>query len=225
MESRPAEQNEKIQAQRAARILDQLEQCYPDARPMLHFSNPFECLVAVILSAQTTDEQVNRVTTGLFQSFPDAVSMAQADIDELEMLIHSVGLYRSKAKNLKAMAAMLQNIFDSAVPQELDQLLQLPGVGRKTANVVMAVAWGIPGFGVDTHVARLCQRLGLIDSSNPEQIERYMKGILPPERWVMAHHVLIFHGRRVCTAKKPRCTECVVLAQCPHYQLTSKTSN
>lgn len=202
------------EARRVAGILDLLEQAYPDARPMLTFKDPFECLTAVILSAQTTDEQVNRITKELFACYPGAAALAEADLEELEAIIRSVGLYRSKAKNLKAMARELVDKYDAAVPQDFAALNALPGVGRKTANVVQAAAWGIPGFGVDTHVARLCQRMGITDSSNPEQIEKYMKSIVPEARWIMAHHVLIFHGRRVCRAKKPGCADCVVSDLC-----------
>ncbi|MDO4540756.1 MAG: endonuclease III [Syntrophomonadaceae bacterium] len=208
--SRPAAR----EIRKANAIIDILERAYPDARPMLDYRSPFECLTAVILSAQTTDEQVNRITPQLFARFPDADSMADAARDEVEDLIRSVGLYRSKAKNLQAMATMLREEFGSRVPQDFTALNSLPGVGRKTANVVQAAAWGIPGFGVDTHVARLCRRMGLIDSKNPEHIEKYMKSVLPPERWIIAHHALIFHGRRVCLAKKPGCDDCAVSELC-----------
>lgn len=204
----------RIEEQRIKAIIDELEREYPDARPMLIFANPFQCLVAVILSAQTTDGRVNSITPRLFARFPDAAALAEAELEELEDLIRSVGLYRNKAKSLKAMAIMLRDRFDRQVPRDFAALNALPGVGRKTANVVQAAAWGIPGFGVDTHVARLCRRMGFIDSKNPEQIEQYMKSMLPEERWIIAHHVLIFHGRQVCHAKKPGCADCTVSAWC-----------
>lgn len=197
-----------------ANVLNALEREYPDAGTLLKYSNVFELLVAVILSAQSTDEQVNRVTPDLFKQFPTPESMAGADLQELEQAIKAVGLYRSKAANIKKMARVLLDKFNGVVPGEFEQLLELPGVGRKTANVVMDVGFGEPGLGVDTHVHRVTNRVGMVNSTQKNQTEHYLKQLIPEHKWGQAHHLLIFHGRRVCKARKPDCSNCILESQC-----------
>lgn len=195
-------------------ILRILEQEYPQAGTLLRYSNTFELLVAVILSAQSTDEQVNRVTPALFDKFPTPESMAQADLRELEEAVRAVGLYRSKAANLRKMAQALVDQYEGTVPGEFEELLKLPGVGRKSANVVLAVGFDKPGLGVDTHVQRVANRLGLARTKQPEQTEHVLKQLIPEHKWSRAHHLFIFHGRRVCKARYPDCENCVLVFLC-----------
>lgn len=203
-------------------VLELLKQKFPDAGTQLNYHSLFELLVAVILSAQCTDQQVNRVTPALFARFPDAYAMAEAGISELEELIKSVGLYHSKARNLKNMAQMLVTKYEGQVPGSFEQLLELPGVGRKTANVVIAVGFGGPGLGVDTHVHRVANRLGLVNSRDRNVTEKKLKEIISPEQWNQAHHLLIWHGRQVCKARKPDCSRCVLQEYCQFYQQQRK---
>jgi endonuclease III len=205
----------KNHLQQAAGVLEILARTYPEARCALHFSSPFQLLVATILSAQCTDQQVNRVTPLLFQRFPDAVALAQAPLAEVEQLIHSTGFYHSKARNLLGMAAGLQARHHGQVPKTLEELVALPGVGRKTANVVLGTAFGIPGMVVDTHVKRVSFRLGWTRQIDPVKIERDLCALLPSSAWTSAGHLLIQHGRAICKAPSPLCTCCPVLAQCP----------
>lgn len=187
---------------------------YPDAQTMLVFNSRFELLVAVILSAQSTDVQVNRVTAELFKKYKNPEDMAAISLSELEHLIKGVGLYKSKAKNIKAMAEILINQHNGQVPAEFDQLMQLPGVGRKTANVILAVGFNQPGLGVDTHVHRVANRLGLVDTKNAHKTEKELKELIPQELWSQSHHLFIWHGRRVCKARNPMCEQCVVKELC-----------
>lgn len=202
-------------SKRIKQILDLLMQEYPDAGTMLEFDSIFQLLVAVILSAQTTDAQVNRVTAGLFSQYSTAQDFADLDPAVLEDLIKAVGLYRSKAKNIQAMAQKLMQEYGGEVPADLNELITLPGVGRKTANVVLAVGFGLPGLGVDTHVKRLAQRLGLVNTKNADKIEKELKVLIPQEMWSKSHHLLIWHGRRVCKARKPQCGHCLLDSLCP----------
>jgi len=195
-------------------VLDLLRQHYPDAGPRLVFSNPYQALVATILSAQTTDEQVNRVTPALFEKYPDVKALAEADPADVEDIIKSVGLYKSKAAHLVAAAQKILTDYQGKVPADFDSLLSLPGVGRKTANVVLFNAFGKPGLGVDTHVHRVANRIGLCETKKPEGTEKRLKEVIPEERWGEAHHLLIFHGRRCCRARKPECTACPLLDIC-----------
>ncbi len=202
-------------SKRIKQILDLLMQEYPDAGTMLEFDSIFQLLVAVILSAQTTDAQVNRVTAGLFSQYSTAPDFADLDPAVLEDLIKAVGLYKSKAKNIQAMAQKLMQEYGGEVPADLNELITLPGVGRKTANVVLAVGFGLPGLGVDTHVKRLAQRLGLVNTKNADKIEKELKVLIPQEMWSKSHHLLIWHGRRVCKARKPQCGHCLLDSLCP----------
>jgi len=201
---------------RITAILDELDRLYPDAHCELHFRNPFELLISVILSAQCTDDRVNLITPTLFERFPDAKALAESDQEEVEKIIFSTGFYRNKAKNIRAAAKKLCEKFGGAVPQTMVELLTLPGVARKTANVVMGTAFGIPsGVVVDTHISRLSQRLGMTGEDEPEKIERDLQKLWPQERWIMSGHRLIWHGRRVCFARKPSCATCTLRPLCP----------
>lgn len=201
--------------QRALEILSRLQFLYPDATCSLNYATPVQLLVATILSAQCTDERVNKVTPALFGRFPDAESLANADILELEELVRSTGFYRNKAKNIKAACRMIVNDFNSVVPNEMPELLKLPGVARKTANVVLAHAYGInAGVTVDTHVKRLSQRLGLTKNTEPIGIEKDLMKLLPQPDWENWSIRLIYHGRAVCKARSPGCDVCKLADLC-----------
>ncbi|WP_297569369.1 endonuclease III [uncultured Faecalibaculum sp.] len=196
-------------------IIRELETIFPDAECELHHDTPFQLLVAVVLSAQTTDAAVNRVTPALFAAYPDAASMAAASPAQLEPYIQSIGLYRTKAKNIAALARDLEELHGGQVPSSRKELESLPGVGRKTANVVRSVAFGIPSFAVDTHVDRISKRLGLAKPQDQvEKVEEKLKRKISRELWNRGHHEMIFFGRYFCTARNPRCTECPFTAIC-----------
>ena len=197
------------------RILNTFDEMFPDARCVLNHSNNLELLVAVMLSAQTTDESVNKLTSHLFQKYKTVEDYANASLSELESDLHSIGLYRNKAKNIKAMAQALQTRFNGVVPASHDALISLPGVGRKTANVVMAEGFGYPAIAVDTHVFRVSNRLKLGIAKTPEEMEQKLQKAIPKKDWAAAHHWLIYHGRRVCKARKPLCNECFLNHLCP----------
>ena len=189
---------------------------YPDAHCELDFRNAFELLVATVLSAQTTDVRVNLTTPALFAAYPDAHALAAAPIEHLEELVKSTGFFRMKAKNIQGLARALVERHGGEVPADLDALVQLPGVGRKTANVVLGNAFGINhGVVVDTHVGRLSVRLGLTPETDPVKVEQALMPLFPRDAWTMLSHLLIFHGRRVCDARKPRCGECSLAEVCP----------
>lgn len=199
----------------ARRVVRTLSRLYPDAGCALRFRSPFELLVATILSAQCTDDCVNRVTPGLFARFPDAESLARAELGEVEALIHPTGFFRTKSRNLVTMARCLVEEHGGNVPQDLDCLMRLPGVGRKTANVVLGTAFGIAsGVVVDTHVKRLAYRIGLTEATDPEAVERDLMAAVPRREWIALSHRLIQHGRAVCRARGPRCTSCGLQALC-----------
>ena len=201
--------------QRALEILSRIQNLYPDATCSLDYSTPVQLLVATILSAQCTDERVNKVTPGLFGSFPDAESLANADLTELEKLVHSTGFYRNKAKNIQGACRMIVSDFNSVVPNTMTELLKLPGVARKTANVVLAHAYGInAGVTVDTHVKRLSQRLGLTKNTEPVGIEKDLMALLPQPDWENWSIRLIYHGRAVCKARSPSCDICELADLC-----------
>ncbi|MBD2393488.1 endonuclease III [Cyanobacterium aponinum AL20118] len=203
---------------KAIEILNILKQLYPTATCSLNYDTPLQLLVATILSAQCTDERVNKVTPALFKRFPDAQSFAQADREEIENLIRSTGFYRNKAKNIQNACIRIVNDFDGKVPQTMTELLTLAGVARKTANVVLAHAFGIiEGVTVDTHVKRLSNRLGLTKHSNPIQIEKDLMKLLPQPEWENFSISIIYHGRAVCNARKPRCPECTLSHLCPSF--------
>lgn len=189
-------------------ILKRLEEHYPEAKPALHFASPFQLLIATILSAQTTDRQVNAVTDGLFETHPDAASMAGLNQSELEGIVKSCGFYKTKAKNILATCRALIEKYGGKVPRTMEELTALPGVGRKTANVVLSNAFGTPAIAVDTHVFRVSNRLGLADAKDVFETEKQLMEAIPKDKWSQAHHWLIWHGRRVCDARKPDCKRC-----------------
>ena len=200
---------------RKQRILKKLEEMYPEAGPELHFSNPYETLIATILSAQCTDKQVNRVTPAVFARYPDANTMADARVEDLFPMVKSCG-FKSKASNIIAACRMIRDEHDGQVPSSREELTRLPGVGRKTANVVLSNAFGLPAFAVDTHVFRVTNRLGLCRADTVEETERQMTALIPEEKWGRAHHWLIWHGRRVCKAQHPLCDTCPLRADCAY---------
>ena len=205
---------------RAPVILERLKLAYPDAACALDHRNAFELLVATILSAQTTDVRVNLVTPALFARYPDAATLARARQTDVEKIIQSTGFFRNKARSIIGMAQALVADHGGEVPSTMDQLLSLPGVGRKTANVVLGNAFGInEGVVVDTHVARLSRLLGLTRHTEPEKIERALMSLFPRDDWALLSHLLIFHGRRVCIARRPKCGECVLADLCPSARL------
>jgi endonuclease-3 len=199
-----------------ATVLERLLQEYPEAGPRLNFLSPYQALVATILSAQTTDAQVNRVTPALFARYPLVQSLASADADDVSEMIRSVGLYRAKAEHLVAAARLIMQQNGGVIPDTLAGLLTLPGVGRKTANVLLANAFGKPGLGVDTHVHRVANRLGLAAAKMPEGTEQQLKALIPEQEWGLAHHLFIFHGRRTCSARRPDCPSCVLNDLCAY---------
>jgi endonuclease-3 len=202
--------------QRALEVLNRLKQLYPDATCSLDYQTPVQLLVATILSAQCTDERVNKVTPELFRRFPDAEALASAELSEIEALVRSTGFYHAKAKNIQAACQMIMTDFGGEVPNQMEQLLKLPGVARKTANVVLAHAFGInAGVTVDTHVRRLSQRLKLTEHEDPIHIERDLMKLLPQPDWENWSIRLIYHGRAVCNARKPNCDRCDLANLCP----------
>lgn len=202
---------------RARRINRELTQLYPDAHCELDYTDALELLVATILSAQCTDKRVNAVTPALFRRYRSAVDYASADREELEKIIQSTGFFRSKANSLIRLGQELCDRFGGAVPGALDQLVTLPGVGRKTANVVLGNAFGVPGITVDTHFARLVRRFRWTVETDPVKIEHEVGGLFPAKDWTMLSHRLIWHGRRVCHARRPACGACSLAALCPSY--------
>ena len=195
-------------------ILSRLEEMYPDAKAELIFSNPYQMLVATMLSAQCTDKQVNKVTPAVFARWPDPDAMADAQVEELFPLVKSCG-FRSKASNIIAACRVIREKHGGQVPDTMEALTELPGVGRKTANVVLSNAFGIPAFAVDTHVFRVSNRLGLCRAATVEETERQMTRLIPREKWGRAHHWLIWQGRRLCKARNPLCEECALKDLCP----------
>ena len=201
---------------RVQKIIELLEKKHAEAKIALHFKNPLELLVATILSAQATDEQINALTPKLFQKYRTAKDYANADLTELEQDIKSSGFYHNKAKNLKNSAKMIVEKYNSQVPKTMQELVELPGVARKTSNIVLFNAYGIvAGIAVDTHVRRLAQRLGLTENTNQDKIEKDLMNIVPKDKWMRITDLLIFHGRRVCKARKPLCDVCVLNKICP----------
>jgi len=209
----------------AAQVVRRLKAAYPDAHCALNFHSPLQLLVATILSAQCTDVRVNIVTKDLFQKYPDAEAFAAAKPADLERAVQSTGFFRNKAKNIKACCTDLVEQYGGRVPEDLGSLVKLAGVGRKTANVVLGTAFGIPsGVVVDTHVARLSKRLGLTRQTDPVKIERDLMAVLPKREWVDFSHRMIAHGRKICIARKPKCEECPLLTTCPQIGVAEKRS-
>jgi endonuclease III len=201
-----------------AAILDILGKTYPDAKCSLDFTNPLELLVATVLSAQCTDERVNQVTKSLFNKYRSARDYADAPLQELEEDIRSTGFFRNKAKSLKSCGTSLVDRFRGQVPRMLDELVTLPGIGRKTANVILGAAFDTPGIVVDTHVSRVAQRLGLTRHQDPAKIEFDLMELVPRPRWTRFSHELIWHGRQICTARNPKCPQCPLLEHCDYGQ-------
>jgi len=208
--------------QRTKIILNTLKELYPDAKCELNYETPFQLLVATILSAQTTDKKVNEVTKDLFKEYPDVDGFLTLSIEELEVRIKQIGLYRTKAKNLMIMCNQLKNNFKGEVPQTMEEIITLAGAGRKTANVVLSNAFGVPSIAVDTHVFRVSNRLALADSDNVLEVEKQLQQEIPKKEWSLAHHLLIFHGRRLCMARNPKCSECPLKNRCKHYKAVAK---
>ena len=208
---------------RAEQTIERLAREYPGAECALVHDNAFQLLVATILSAQTTDENVNKVTPELFAKYPTASDLAHADPADVERLVHSTGFFRSKTKNLIGMARALEDDFDGEVPTDLDDLVKLPGVGRKTGNVVRSVAFDLPGLPVDTHVGRVSRRLRLTNETDPVKAELDLNALVPPEERGRFSLRLILHGRQVCFARKPNCPDCVLLDICPSADLVGRS--
>ena len=198
-------------------VLDGLSAQHPDAKPELVFTNPYELLIATILSAQCTDKQVNKVTPKLFRAYPDPMAMAAASVEDVEGYIRSCGFYHNKAKNIVSACNDIAERFNGEVPGDRVGLESLAGVGRKTASVVLSNAFGVPAIAVDTHVFRVSNRIGLANASTVEATEKQLMANIPEDKWSIAHHWLIFHGRRVCSARNPKCENCMIKELCRHY--------
>ena len=201
--------------QRVARILSTLQQVMPNAKVELDHRNPLQLLIATILSAQCTDQRVNQVTPALFRRYTEAADYAKADPSELEALIMPTGFYKSKARSLIGVGKILLERFGGKVPRSMDELVQLPGVGRKTANVLLGNCFGQPAVVVDTHVKRVAHRLGLTQSEDPEIIEQDLQHVIPVDQWTSGSERLLLHGRYVCVAKRPKCEQCPIYSECP----------
>ena len=201
--------------ERANKVMSELIRLYPNSKCALAYESPWQLLVATILSAQCTDARVNLVVPGLFQRFPTVQAMATSNLAEVEKLVQSTGFFRNKAKNIVACAKVIVEKHDGYVPKTLEELVPLPGVGRKTANVVLGIAFGIPGVTVDTHVGRLSRRLGLTNYNDPVKVEQDLMGLWPPEQWTVGCLRIIDHGRAVCDARNPKCDTCQLAPLCP----------
>ena len=213
--ARPNPAAKKNKYLRAEQIYARLEAAYPDAKCALNHSNPLQLLVATILSAQSTDKMVNTISPALFKKYRTAKDFANADTAELEAMIHSSGFFRNKAKSIKGATRIIADEYGGKVPDEMDELLKLPGVARKTANVVLGVAYGkAEGVVVDTHVQRLARRLDFSKEERPDRIEQDLMQVIPKDKWIQFSHQIIWHGRRVCQARKPKCTECNMESLC-----------
>ena len=214
--------SKKQATEKQKKMLKALEKAYPDARPALHFQSPFQLLVAVLLSAQCTDERVNIVTKELFSLAPDAFAMDKLGEETIRDIIKSCGLYKNKAKNIAGLSHILVEQYHGEVPSDRESLESLPGIGRKSANVVMSVAFGIPALAVDTHVFRVSRRMGFSDGNDVLKVEQDLMDLIPESRWCEAHHWLIFHGRRVRKAQRPLCDQCPVEEDCPKLHFNEK---
>ncbi len=200
------------------KILELLRETYPDVETALDFSNPYQLLVATVLSAQTTDIQVNKITKTLFQKYPTPKELSQATQEELEKNIKSIGLYKNKSKNLIKTGTILMEKYNGEIPSTREELMELPGVGRKTANVVLSNAFNIPAIAVDTHVFRVSKRIGFSEGKNPDEVEQDLMKLIPVKDWKDAHHWLIWHGRLVCKAQNPNCLKCPLSEECYFWQ-------
>ncbi len=191
-----------------------MQKYYGDTRPDLRFMSLYELAVAVVLSAQTTDRQVNGATPGLFGKYPSFAELAKAKKGDVERLVKSTGFFRHKARNIIGLASMVMTEYGGNLPSTRDELMKLPGIGRKSANVILSVGFGIPALAVDTHIIRIANRIGYADSRNPDEVEKALTSVIPEKGWTKAHLLLIRHGRTLCIARKPRCSECPVIALC-----------
>lgn len=212
----------KLNKAQIAEVIERMGKLYPEAECALVHEDRFQLLVAVVLSAQTTDKSVNQVSPTLFGRYPDAAALASAKLEDLEEILRPIGMYRTKSKNIIALSKMLLDKHDGQVPGDFDLLTELPGVGRKTANVVLSVGFGEPRIAVDTHVFRLANRIGFTAEKNVLNTELALMKAIPKERWIMMHHALIWHGRRVCIAKNPRCDQCGIYGLCRRNGLEEK---
>ncbi|MHB8068257.1 MAG: endonuclease III [Desulfobaccales bacterium] len=203
-------------AEKIGPILQLLDQHYADAHVTLDFSNPLELLVATVLSAQCTDVRVNKETSAIFKKYPTAAAYAAAPLADLEAAFHATGFFRQKAKSVQGICQALVEKFDGQVPASLEELVKLPGIGRKTANVILGNAFGMPGITVDTHLGRVSQRIGLTSNQDPVKIEFDLMPLVPQDRWTKFSHQMIWHGRQICTAKKPQCPACPILPYCDY---------
>ncbi|MFE1145865.1 endonuclease III [Streptomyces albidoflavus] len=217
LDGRPWHESHLAMVRRARRINRELAEVYPYAHPELDFENPFQLLVATVLSAQTTDLRVNQTTPALFAKYPTPEDLAAAPPEELEELIRPTGFFRAKARSLLGLSAALRDRFGGEVPGKLDDLVSLPGVGRKTAFVVLGNAFGVPGLTVDTHFGRLVRRWKWTEETDPEKVEAAVAAIFPKKDWTMLSHRVIFHGRRICHSRKPACGACPIAPLCPSY--------
>ena len=206
-------------------VLDLLEKDYPDAKAELNYTTPYELLIATILSAQCTDVRVNKTTSVLFVKYNTPEKMVTLNVDELGKIIKACGLYKTKSRNILNTSRILIEEYDSKVPQTMEQLTLLPGVGRKTANVVLSNAFGIPGIAVDTHVFRVSNRIGIANAEDVEKTEKQLRRRIDKDRWSKSHHTIIFHGRRVCKARNPLCENCSVSSYCFYFRKTSRGKN
>ncbi|MBD3237132.1 MAG: endonuclease III [Candidatus Eisenbacteria bacterium] len=214
----PARSTPHTQRQRAARLARRLARLYPEARTALVYDSPFQLYVATVLSAQCTDARVNQVTPELFRRYPTAEKIARARRSSIEALIRRTGFFRNKTRSIQEGARRIVRAYGGALPGEMEALLTIPGIGRKTANVILGNAFGIPGIAVDTHVRRLSQRLGLTRRQDPVRIEFELMELYPPRQWIDLSHRLILHGRQICHARRPRCGICSLRPDCPHGQ-------
>ncbi|HEB5003175.1 TPA: endonuclease III [Clostridioides difficile] len=215
--------NESANEKDVNKILDELEKLYPDAKCELNYGTAFELLIATILSAQCTDVRVNKVTSELFKKYNTARDFANLSIEEISKEIKSCGLYKSKSQKIKDTSEQLCELYDGEVPDSLEKLIKLPGVGRKTAGVVLSNAFNHPAIAVDTHVFRVSNRIGIVDEPNPQKTEFALMEAIPKERWSHSHHVLIFHGRRMCKARNPECASCPIKEDCNYYKELNET--
>lgn len=199
-------------------IVQKLMETYPDAKCELEYENPFQLLIATVLSAQTTDKKVNQVTSGLFKEYGTLEEFLKLDVSQLEDKIKSIGLYRTKSKNIISLCKILRDKFGGEVPRTRDELVTLPGVGRKTANVVISNCFGVQAFAVDVHVFRVSNRIGLANATTPEKTELDLMKNIDENLWTICHHTIIFHGRRCCTSRNPNCKECTISEYCKYYK-------
>ncbi len=214
-----------MRKEEARQIMEQLYKFHPDAKCELNYNTPFELLIATVLSAQTTDISVNKVTPHLFARYKNVYELAAADINDVRKIIKTIGLYKNKSKNIVLLSRRLIEDFDGEVPRTIPELVTLEGVGRKTANVVISNAFNIPGFAVDTHVFRVANRIGITRCKDVACSERTLKRKIEKENWIKAHHTMIFHGRYICKSRKPACEICVVNSSCKYYMTQKKKSN